>query len=312
MYEIISYFIDYLKHNKRVSEHTIIAYSRDLDDMASWLSRNAEINKLDNLDHRHLRSFLADLYHTRQASSIARTLSAIRSFLKYCVKNGHLKTSPADLIISPKIPQRLPSGLSVDEAFTICDEKFSLTQLSARDEAIVELLYATGIRVSEVCGLNCGDVDLGGMVVTVVGKGDKERVVPFHEKCATKLRAWILERNNLLPQKILGADAPFFLGTKGCRLNDRVLRKMLERCGNKAQMQGSLYPHRFRHAFGTHLLEGGADLRAIQEFLGHASISTTQQYTNVNLTHLMRVYDTAHPHSKKRAPTNRLPKLGSS
>lgn len=281
-----------------MSPHTLSAYARDLEDLAGWLLRNAELSDWKQLDHRHIRSFLATLHRTRKASSIARTLSAIRTFLKYCVKEGHLKSSPADLIVSPKVPRHLPTGLSVDEAFTLCDENYEVTKLSVRDEAIVELLYATGIRVSEACSLNIRHVDLRAKVITVLGKGDKERIVPFHEKCSLKLQAWLDVRVHKYP--IEESDAPFFVGTQGKRLNDRVLRKMLERSGLSAGMNGNLYPHRFRHAFGTHLLESGADLRTIQEFLGHASISTTQQYTQVNLSHLMKVYDAAHPHSRNR------------
>jgi integrase/recombinase XerC len=207
--------------------------------------------------------------------------------------------SPTDLIVSPKIPRHLPSGLSVDEVFTLCDEPIKVTKLSVRDEAIVELLYATGIRVSEACGLNIRSVDLVSKVVTVIGKGDKERIVPFHDKCAAKLKAWLECRLAQYPTDSI-ANAPFFVGSQGDRINDRVVRKLLERYGLSFGVNGSLHPHRFRHAFGTHLLESGADLRTIQEFLGHATISTTQQYTQVNLSHLMKVYDSAHPHSKKR------------
>jgi integrase/recombinase XerC len=298
MFDEISLYLEYLQHNKRASTHTLTAYARDLEDLASWLMREAHVQNWKELDHRHLRSFLASLHRTRQASSVARTLSAIRSFLRYCVKEGHLSSSPADLIISPKVPRNLPAGLSVDEAFTLCDEPYAASKLSVRDEAIVELLYATGIRVSEACGLDIGDVDLSTKVVKVLGKGNKERIVPFHDKCAHKLASWLDERLQKYPTESL-SDAPFFVGSQGRRLNDRVLRKMLERSGQILGVNGTLHPHRFRHAFGTHLLESGADLRTIQEFLGHASISTTQQYTQVNLTHLMKVYDAAHPHSRK-------------
>lgn len=299
MHDVIGHYLEYLEHNKRSSAHTLTAYARDLEDLTGWLLRNSEVKQWQEVDHRHIRSFLASLHGKRQASSIARTLSAIRSFLKYCVKVGHLRFSPTDLIVSPKIPRHLPSGLSVDEVFTLCDEPIKVTRLSVRDDAIVELLYATGIRVSEACGLNIGRVNISTKMVTVIGKGDKERMVPFHDKCATKLELWLKERLKDFPVDNV-ADAPFFVGSQGRRINDRVVRKVLERYGLTVGVNGSLHPHRFRHAFGTHLLESGADLRTIQEFLGHASISTTQQYTQVNLSHLMKVYDVAHPHSKKR------------
>lgn len=296
MSELIALFLAYLEHNKRASSHTLEAYAHDLALLHNWLLQNSSVRDFNDLDHRDLRAFLASLHGTKKASSVARTLSAIRSFLRYLVKEGHIAASPADLIVSPKVPRHLPTGLSVDEAFTLCDEEAVLSKLSERDEAIVELLYATGIRVSEACGLNVGDVDLGTRIVRVRGKGDKERIVPFHERCATKLRTWLSQRS--AEEGTLSPADPFFVGTQGARLNPRVLRKLLERLGQGAAMTGSLHPHRFRHAFGTHLLESGADLRTIQEFLGHASISTTQQYTQVNLSHLMKVYDAAHPHSK--------------
>lgn len=299
MHETIALYLEYLEHNKRASKHTITAYARDLEDLARWLSRHTDLAAWKNTDHRDIRSFLASLNNNRQSSSIARTLSAIRSFFRYCVKEGHVRSSPMDLIVSPKVARHLPSGLSVDEAFTLCDDDFKVSRLSVRDEAILELLYATGIRVSEACSLDIGSVNLSTKVITVMGKGDKERIVPFHNECAKKLTDWLSERTHSSKME-LSLESPFFIGTKGERLNDRVLRRILEKCGAIAGMSGSLHPHRFRHAFGTHLLEGGADLRTIQEFLGHASIATTQQYTQVNLSHLMKVYDSAHPHSRKK------------
>lgn len=298
MHDIVVLYLEYLEHNKRASVHTLTAYTRDLEDLLGWLHRSSDVKTWPELDHRHIRSFLATLYGKRQASSIARTLSAIRSFLKYCVKEGHIRTSPTDLIVSPKIPKNLPKGLSVDEVFTLCDEPVKVSKLTVRDEAIVELLYASGIRVSEACGLNISNVDLINKIVTVIGKGDKERIVPIHDKCALKLKAWLDERLHNFPTDSI--DAPFFVGAQGARINDRVVRRLLDDYGLNFGVSGSLHPHRFRHAFGTHMLEGGADLRTIQELLGHASISTTQQYTHVNLSHLMKVYDKAHPHSKKR------------
>jgi len=298
MQDVVALYLDYLQHNKRASAHTLTAYARDLEDLVSWLLRKTDVKFWTELDHRDLRSFLASLHGSRQASSIARTMSAVRSFLKYCVRDGHIKSSPADLIISPKVPKHLPNGLSVDEAFTLCDEPVKASKLSLRDDAIVELLYATGMRVSEAVSLNIASVDLRTKVVTVVGKGDKERIIPFHDRCRDKLTLWLNERLARFPIESL-AEAPFFLGAGGQRINDRVVRKVLERYGLSLGVTGSLHPHRFRHAFGTHLLESGADLRTIQEFLGHASIATTQQYTHVNLSHLMKVYDTAHPHAKR-------------
>lgn len=302
MLERVEQFLSVLGSARRMSEHTREAYRRDLEQFAAWLKTGqpAALVRLEALDHYTLRSYLAHLHKDNLSTSVARKLSSIRSFLKWCVKEEVLKSSPADLIDNPKLPKSLPRGISIDEAFSLCTLAQTNARLPLRDQAIVELLYATGIRVSELCGLNLSDVDWGSRVVRVMGKGQKERLVPFHVACSLSLKRWIEEeRPRFLPAAT--KELALFVGAKGARIDPRVIRQMLSQEGKLAGISGSVHPHRLRHAFATHLLESGADLRAIQEMLGHASISTTQRYTHVDLTHLMKVYDAAHPHATKKS-----------
>ncbi|MEI6806301.1 MAG: site-specific tyrosine recombinase/integron integrase [Myxococcaceae bacterium] len=282
MPKLIQDFLTYLEHIKHVSAHTLDAYRNDLRQFAEYFPG---LN-LKNLNHHHIRSFLAKLRTNHKTISVARKLSAIKSFMRWCVKEGHLVNSVADLIEHPKLPQSLPKSVSVDEAFALCEPPDQI-----RNRALIELLYASGLRVSELVALNIEHIDLNSKLVRVMGKGQKERLVPFHDTCASAL-------------KILMADTPsqmpLFTGTQGARMNVRVVRRLLAEYGKSLGIGGNMFPHRLRHSFATHLLENGADLKAIQEMLGHASISTTQRYTEVNLDYLMKMYDSAHPHAKKQ------------
>ncbi len=294
MRSLISQYLEQLTGLHNASPHTLLAYRKDLDQFCTYFP------KLDvtEVTHRHIREFLGTLKKTHSTISTARKLSAIRAFLRWCVEQGHLQSSPADLVDNPKLPQTLPKSLSVDEAFALCEPEH------LRDKAIIELLYATGIRISELVALNIGKVDFGSGVIKVMGKGQKERLVPFHAKCAEALKAWIAchssESWNPAPgsRVIARDDRPLFTGERGKRIDARVVRRMLAAHGKQIGVTGSMHPHRFRHTFATHLLESGADLRAIQEMLGHESISTTQRYTQINLDYLLKLYDSKHPHSK--------------
>lgn len=291
-------FTIYLAEIRHFSPHTITAYKKDLAQFAAWLKNNQnEMSNCSEIDHHMLRSFLADLFLNNNAASVARKLSSIRSFLAWCVQENYLLNSPADLIDSPKIPQTLPRGISVAEAINLCELSKPKSLTDVRDRAIIELLYATGIRVAELCALDLGDLDLEYKMVKVTGKGQKERLVPFHEECELALRQWI-DNSRLSFVSQIDVNQALFFGVKGKRINQRIVRSLLSQKGRDLQIAGNLHPHQLRHAFATHLLESGADLRAIQEMLGHASISTTQRYTHVDLQHLMKVYDSAHPHAK--------------
>ncbi len=282
MLELIQDFLTYLEHIKHVSAHTLDAYRNDLTQFREFHPKIA----LKDLDHRHIRSFLASVRKDHKVTSVARKLSAIKSFLRWCAKEGHLPNSPAEIVEHPKLPQSLPKSVSVDEAFALCEPPNQV-----RDRALIELLYASGLRVSELVGLNIEHVDLNSKLVRVMGKGQKERLVPFHDTCAEALKLLIVGQP---------AQMPLFIGAHGARMNVRVVRRLIGQYGKSLGIGGSVFPHRLRHAFATHLLEGGADLKAIQEMLGHASISTTQRYTEVNLDYLMKLYDSAHPHAKQK------------
>ena len=296
--ELTQKFIASLAEVRHFSPHTITAYKKDLEQFSDWLKKNKNaISEVKQIDHHMLRSFLAELFLTNNAASVARKLSSVRSFFTWCVQEDYLTSTPADLIDNPKIPQTLPRGISITEAINLCElsEPKSITDI--RDRAIIELLYATGIRVAELCSLDLADLDLEYKMVKVMGKGQKQRMVPFHVQCGDALENWINKSRLSFGDKI-NDDSALFLGIKGKRINQRVVRSLLSNKGKFLQISGNLHPHQLRHAFATHLLESGADLRAIQEMLGHASISTTQRYTHVDLQHLMKVYDAAHPHAK--------------
>jgi len=301
MKQLIDNFIEYLKNIRHFSKNTCDAYLHDLKQVDEWLLNKHTFvrENILQLDHHILRSFLADLYLENSPASVARKLSSIRSFLNWCVKQNYLNASPADLMDNPKLTKALPKGLSIEEAFHLCDEKKLNSVLGIRDKAIVEMLYATGMRVSELCGLNIDSVNIEHQIARVMGKGNKERLIPFHQTCKESLAKWISWARPQMVQ-ISSEEKSFFVGKQGKRIHPRLVRFILSRMA-KTNLAGiHVHPHQLRHAFATHLLENGADLRAIQEMLGHASISTTQRYTKVDLNHLMKVYDASHPHAKTK------------
>lgn len=291
-------FLTNLSHVRRASPHTLASYRRDLEQLHGWLveKKHPAAKALAKLDAIALRGFLASRHGHDKTTSVLRKLSAIRSFLKWAKRDKRIQQSPAELLDSPKRPKQLPRSVSVDEAFALCAAPDESEPEGVRDVAVIELLYGSGLRVSELVGLDLDDVDLRGQSVRVLGKGRKERVVPFHDECKRALERWLAEGR---PQLARDPDErALFVGSRGKRVNDRVIRRHLERYGVEVGARGRVHPHKLRHAFATHLLEGGADLRGIQELLGHASLGTTQRYTHVDLARLMRVYDGAHPRAK--------------
>lgn len=297
-------YVAHLEHVKRASGHTVTSYTRDLEQLRAFLAdkKHPALADLRKLDVIVLRGFLADRHRKDATTSVLRKLSSLRGFLKHAKKEKRIVASPAALLDSPRRPKALPRSVSVDEAFALCDAPPSSPataakpEQGARDRAVIELLYGAGLRVSELCGLDVGDVDFGGRWVRVLGKGRKERMVPFHDACAAALRAWLDQGRPQVATEESGQA--FFLGARGARLDDREVRRFLRRYGLEVGARGSVHPHKLRHAFATHLLEGGADLRGIQELLGHASLSTTQRYTHVDVARLSRVYDAAHPRAR--------------
>lgn len=292
-------FLDHLACERRLSEHTVSAYRADLEHFLFWLKSKIAIDDpLLVLNHYHLREYLAFCHDRYKNVSIARRLSALRSFLKFMVRLGHIKASPADLIENPKITKPLPKPVSVEEAFSLCDLAPGADPIAVRNQAMCELLYASGMRVSELVGLDLAHLDLKQGLARVLGKGQKERIVPMHQLCIALLKRWISLFRPHLVKNIY--NPALFVGERGERIHVRVVRSILSRLGHELDIAKSLHPHRLRHAYATHMLESGADLRAIQELLGHATISTTERYTEVDLSSLMRQYDQAHPHAKKK------------
>ncbi|MBI1948095.1 MAG: tyrosine recombinase XerC [Deltaproteobacteria bacterium] len=305
--EAIASWLSHLEHVERKSAHTLRNYANDAAQLRAFLVDKGHpgVANLKKVDHIALRGFLAARHHSDSTTSVLRKLSALRGLFAHAKRHKLIDASPAALLDSPKRPKVLPRTVSVEEAFALCaapkarqpakpDE--AQVEVPLRDRAVVELLYGSGLRVAELCGLDRADVDLAGRWLRVLGKGKKERLVPFHDACATALTAWLEQGRPALAGDDSG-DA-LFLGARGGRLHDREVRRFLARYGVLVGARGRVHPHKLRHAFATHLLEGGADLRAIQELLGHASLSTTQRYTHVDVARLTKVYDAAHPRAK--------------
>jgi len=296
--QAVERFLTYLRDQRRVSENTLRAYESDLSQFGGFLASKDLPPAPEKIDTLAVRGFVARLSREGLGkSSIARKLAAVRSFLKHLVREGRLKDNPAEGVPSPKVPKGLPRDLTVDEMFNLLDGIAVEDLAGARDRAILELLYAAGLRVGELVSLDLGSFDLSGGMVLVLGKGGKERLVPFGSKAAAALRDWI-ERSSELRAKSQVPQA-VFLNLRGGRLTDRSVRRILDRRLREAAIHGHVSPHALRHSFATHLLGAGADLRSIQELLGHSSLSTTQRYTHVSTDALMRVYDRAHPRSHR-------------
>jgi integrase/recombinase XerC len=284
---------------RAVSEHTLAAYESDLRDFEVFLkSRNAAI---ESMDHLVIRDFLGQLYERRlEKTSVSRKLACLRTFFKFLVRDGRLKTNPAELISSPRLPKKLPSYLSEDEAATVVEMPAGDAFKDLRDRAILELLYASGLRVRELVGLNDENLDMAQQLVRVFGKGRKQRIVPFGEFAARALTAYVEERDSQgLDLSEEDGQTPVFVSVNGRRLNARDVQRLVEKTRLSLPSGRRLTAHTLRHSFATHLLENGADLRAIQELLGHSSLATTQKYTHVSLEHLRAEYDKAHPKAKK-------------
>jgi len=282
-------FVEFMKAEQGVSPHTLRAYTRDLEEFISFTDKKS--GDIDNLD---IRSFVAFLHHKKlRKSSISRKLAAVRSFFRYLYMEGYVKKNPAKLVSSPKIPKSLPHFLSVDEVFCLLDAPAGDSFRETRDRAILELLYSSGLRVSELTSLDISDLDIKESLIRVKGKGRKERIIPVGSKAMAAMRNYLPERISLKKK-----SSALFLNNRGGRLTERSVRRILLQCSRMVNLKGDLSPHTLRHTFATHLLHGGADLRSIQELLGHSSLSTTQKYTHVDIVHLAEVYDKAHPMAK--------------
>ena len=292
----IQQFTAYLQTERDVSPHTLAAYRSDLAQLLSFAVRESgEDVSAQDIDHLLLRRYLAGMSKDTRKSTIGRKLAAIRSFFRFLLRRGMIAKNPAELIATPKKEQRLPFHLDIDQATTLMEAPDAEQKYALRDRAILELLYSSGLRVSELTGLDIGELDLAAGMVRVTGKGGKERIVPVGSRALEAIQEYIDQRNDDT------ARGALFLNTRGGRINRRSVTRIVDFHVMRIAAFKRISPPTLRHTFATHMLEGGADLRAIQELLGHASLSTTQKYTHVSIDRLMEVYDKAHPkaHTKK-------------
>ncbi len=329
----IEKYLEYLRSVRNASPHTLLNYGKDLEQFVGFLTPPEMATPgITKVDHQMIREFLGHLHELGlEKSSIARKLAALRSFFKYCVREGFLKDNPARLVPTPRLPKRIPVVLSAEEMSGFLDQlagprpaevgrrrkksrrsagtsaqemgiiKMEDSLLLRRDRALLELLYAAGLRVSELTGLNLADIEQREQMLRVRGKGNKERIVPYGTKAAEALKSYwpvrdkLLYENSSIRQKT--HPAAVFLNYTGRRLTQRSVGRILKKYSRLVNINWDLHPHSLRHAFATHLLADGADLRAIQELLGHQSLSTTQKYTHASIRQLMEIYDKAHPHA---------------
>lgn len=315
-------FLEYLRLNRNVSTHTVEAYRSDLSQFLTFAAehRGKRLRTLlpRDVDLTTIRAFMGAMYQQGHArSSVARKLSALRTLIRFLRREGWIDADPAALAAAPKREHKIPAHLSIDEMSRLLDTPDVTTRLGRRDRAMLELFYASGLRLSELVGLDLEDVNLSARVVRVLGKGAKERIVPFNASTRHAIRAWLNDRAALCQPAIKSqrpspnAEAarpkprasnrqpePLFVNARGTRLTGRSVQRLVARYVAGCSTRFGISPHALRHSFATHLLERGADLRAIQELLGHVQLSTTQRYTHVNAAQLLEVYRKAHPRAR--------------
>ncbi|MFP5264406.1 MAG: tyrosine recombinase XerC [Blastocatellia bacterium] len=303
MQEYIDRFGDYLKYERNVSEHTLRNYMSDLEQFYDHLcpvdsaGRRRHVD-IKQIDHITIREYLSRLYQEkRKKTSIARKLATLRTFFKFLCREAVVEMNPARLVSSPRLEKKLPKVLTVDDVIRFIETPDLDTVLGKRDRAILEVLYATGCRVSELAGINLDDIDFTHESIRVRGKGRKERIVPFGSKAKEAMQAYMGVRGELLLEAPEEERDPMalFLNYQGTRITTRSVGRMIDKYVQECAMMHDISPHSLRHSFATHLLSAGADLRAIQEMLGHARLSTTQIYTQVSMEQLIQVYDKSHP-----------------
>ena len=291
MHPEIDEFAVHLARVERASAHTVRAYVSDLCQLAAFLEERR--TALDAATREDLRAFLASRYAANAPATLARKQSSLRAFYEHRVRMGHIADSPARRLVFPRRRVSLPNVVSVDDCFALLDAPSRRTAAGLRDRAALELLYGAGLRVSELTGLDVGDVSHD--FVRVLGKGSKERIVPLVAKARTALDAYLARRAELRPK-----DGALFVNRRGGRLTSRSVARNLDKYALIAGARRHVHPHALRHSFATHLLDMGADLRGIQELLGHASLSTTQKYTHVSSEHLLQIYEDAHPRARRK------------
>ena len=296
MNKYLSSFEDFLSSERNYSKHTLKAYLADikefglvLKEMSLISPENGDIDFL-NMDETPVRVFISKLYKKNKKVSISRKIASVRTFFEFLIRRGEMKSNSAKLVPSPKGEKRLPTFLTVDEVVKLVEAPGSDNVYESRDRAVLELLYSCGLRVSELVGVNLNDLDLESMSVKVLGKGNKERLVPLGSKASSAIKIYLIQRLDLKPK-----EDYLFVNSRGGRLTTRSIDRIIKKYAAISGIPKNISPHVLRHTFATHLLGGGADLRAIQEILGHKSLSTTQRYTHTSVEKLMEIYDKTHP-----------------
>jgi integrase/recombinase XerC len=292
----VTRFLRSLRDERRLSPHTVSAYARDLESLADYCDAQG-ITAWDGLDPQHVRNFAAQCHRRGLAPrSVQRRLSAVRSLFRYLGREGELARDPAADVQAPRARKRLPVTLDADTMARLLEFRAD-DRLGLRDKAIMELFYSSGLRLAELIGLDLGDLDLRDRTVRVLGKGRKTRIVPVGKQAATALSRWLGERTGVAAVQ----ENAVFVGVNGRRLGPRIVQRRIAQWARLQGLPEHVHPHMFRHSFASHLLESSGDLRAVQELLGHANISTTQVYTHLDFQHLARIYDAAHPRARRKS-----------
>lgn len=304
MGNLIQDFQIYLAVERNVSLHTQKAYITDVQEFTGFLQNNSFIKKKDeviNAEPETIRAYLGYLYRQKvKKTTVNRKIASLRAFYKYLLRNGKVKNNPANMVQTPKAEKYMPTFLSVDEAFELLDAQGEKSALDLRSRAMLELFYSSGLRLSELAGLDVIDIDFNQELIKVRGKGKKERIVPVGRRALSAVKEYLEKTGEL--RKSIDTDIfkrPLFLNAQGKRITTRSIARIVDAATGKSGIGRKISPHSLRHSFATHLLNAGADLRSIQELLGHKSLSTTQKYTAVNINRMMEVYDKAHPRAKK-------------
>lgn len=296
--EAVDSFGNFLKIEKNASDHTIRSYMNDLVELINFI--NDESKDIKEIDFFVLRGYITTLYDRNLSkSSIERKISTIKSFFKFLTQKGYLEENHARMLKFPKKEKKLFKVFNIDDLFTLLELPDKNTPQGIRDALLMELMYGTGVRVSELVGIKLDDIDFQGLRLRVRGKGKKERMIPLADFHIEFIKKYISTRDDISKSRIIKTDK-LFINKNGTALSDRSVRRIVEKYLKMAGLPLDFSPHSFRHSFATHMLESGADLRTIQSLLGHSSLSTTQKYTHLNLSDILRIYDEAHPFARKR------------
>jgi integrase/recombinase XerC len=288
-------FLNHLRHERRLSPHTLTNYRRDLQRFIAWCHKQS-IAEWASINQHHVRGYVAARHRSGMAGkSLQRELSSLRSLFNYLLREGQAASNPAQGVRAPKVKRKLPDTLDADQVGQLLDQ-ITDTPLAVRDWAIMELFYSSGLRLAELVALDLGDIDLDDATLEVTGKGAKTRRAPIGRKAQEALQAWMTVR----PELAAPLEAALFVSRRGGRISPRAVQQRIQRMGVEGGGRSDVHPHMLRHSFASHLLESSGDLRAVQELLGHADISTTQIYTHLDFQHLAKVYDEAHPRARRK------------